>query len=146
MMIDEALKRFGVTPDEARAKVYPGTDRHRPPARLSRDEIKKLGLNELLRHFLGTARFERAKLIPNNLVALSSSNDVISGNVKQYLVRIDLRNRVITHDCDDWKKNMKSRLMCKHLGRAFLTIGRAEATAVLRRILSEKDQWTFNAP
>jgi hypothetical protein len=77
---------------------------------------------------------------------LSSGNDVISGNVKQYPVQIDLKNRVITHDCDDWKKHMKSRLMCKHLGRVFPAIGKVEATAVLRRILSEKDQWTFNAP
>ena len=66
--------------------------------------------------------------------------------VKQYSVQIDLKNRVITHDCDDWKKHMKSRLMCKHLGRVFLAIGKVEATAVLRRILSEKDRWTFNAP
>jgi len=144
--IDEALKRFGVTPDEARAKVYPGTDRRRPPTRLSKDEIKKLDLDGLLQRFLGAARLERAKSIPDNLVALSSGNDVISGNVKQYSVQIDLKNRVITHDCDDWKKHMKSRLMCKHLGRVFLAIGKAEATAVLRRILSEKDRWTFNAP
>jgi hypothetical protein len=144
--IDEALKRFGVTPDEARAKVYPGTDRRRPPTRLSKEEIKKLDLDGLLQRFLGAARLERAKSIPDNLVALSSGNDVISGNVKQYSVQIDLKNRVITHDCDDWKKHMKSRLICKHLGRVFLAIGKLEATAVLRRILSEKDRWTFNAP
>jgi len=144
--IDEALKRFHMTPDEAHGTVYSRTDRRRLPAELSNDEIEKLDLDELLQRSLGRARFERAKSIPGNLVSLSSSGDVISGTVKQYLVHIDLKKRVITHNCDDWKKNMKSRLMCKHIGRAFLTIGKEDATALLRRILSEKDQWTFNAP
>lgn len=70
---------------------------------------------------------------------------LISGNVKQYKVKIDLKNRVITHDCDDWKKNMRSKLVCKHLGKAFLVMGNTRATTILRRILSEIDNWTFNA-
>ncbi len=66
--------------------------------------------------------------------------------MKRYLVRIDLKNRVITHDCVDWKKNMRSKPMCKDLGKAFLAIDNRKAIAVLREILSEIDDWTFNAP
>ena len=72
--------------------------------------------------------------------------DLISGNVKQYSVKIDLKSRVIAHDCDDWKKNMRSKLICKHLGKAFLAIGNKRAATILRQILSEIDDWTFNAP
>jgi len=144
--IDEALKRFSITADEA-LPSRPRTDRRRPPKRISRNEPCKLDLEALLQRFLGNARLERAKSIPDNLVSLSGAEgDLISGNVKQYSVKIDLKNRVITHDCDDWKKNMRSKLMCKHLGKTFLAIGNVKAITILRQILSETDDWTFNAP
>ena len=144
--IDEALKRFGTTADEALAP-RPRTDRGKPLKRASTDELGELDLEELLQRFLGNARLERAKSIPDNLVSLSGLEDnAISGTVKQYMVKIDLENRVITHDCDDWKKNVRSKLMCKHLGKAFLVIGDRRATTILRQILSETDDWTFNAP
>jgi len=145
--IDEALKRFALTTDDARAPSPPRTVRRKSPSRPPTNELEKLGLDDLLQRFLGRARFERAKSIPDNLVSLSGLGaEIISGNVKQYRVQIDLKNRVITHDCDDWKKNMRSKLMCKHLGKAFMVIGQAKATAILRQMLSEKDDWTFNAP
>lgn len=144
--IDDVLKRFGTTTHETLAPRA-RTDRRKPPKRLSRDESRRLDLEELLQRFLGKARLERAESIPDSLVSLSAlENDVISGNVKQYSVKIDLKNRVITHDCDDWKKNMRSKLMCKHLGKTFLTIGNERATTVLKQILSEIDDWAFNAP
>ena len=144
--IDEALKQFGTESGEVPASRR-GTSRRRLPKQISRNELRKLDLEALLQRFLGNARLERAKSIPDNLVSLSGlEHDLISGNVKRYLVRIDLKNRTITHDCDDWKKNMRSKLMCKHLGKAFLAIGNRRATAILRDILSEIDDWTFNAP
>jgi hypothetical protein len=144
--IDGALKRFGITSDETLTS-RPRTDRRRPPKRISRDELGKVDLEALLQRFLGSARLERARSIPDNLVSLSGlEDDLISGNVKQYSIKIDLKSKVIAHDCDDWKKNMRSKLMCKHLGKAFLAIGNKRAAAILRQILSEIDDWTFNAP
>jgi len=144
--IDEALKRFGVSTDQVRAPPRRPSGR-RSPTQVSKNEIDKLRLDELLHRFLGTARLERAKSIPDELVSLSSlSDDSVSGNVKQYLIQIDLGNKTITHDCDDWRRSMKSKLMCKHLGKAFLVIGDPKASAILRRILSEIDDWTFRAP
>lgn len=145
--INEALKRFGIMTDEARPPLPPRTYRRKSPRRASRNELDKLGLDELLQRFLGAARLERAKSIPDSLVSLSSlDRDAIVGNVKQYTVQINLKNKVITHDCDDWKKHMRSKLMCKHLGKAFLVIGNSRAAAILRQIVSELDNWTFNAP
>ena len=144
--IDEALRRFGTEFGEVSAS-RPRTNRRKLPKQISRNELDRLDLEALLQRFLGNARLERAKLIPDNLVSLPRlEHDLISGNVKRYLVRIDLKNKSITHDCDDWKKNMQSKLMCKHLGKAFLVIGNRKATAILRQILSEIDNWTFNVP
>ena len=144
--IDEALIRFGIAGGQTIAS-RPRTGTRKQPRRLSKKQLSKLDLDKLLRRFLGGARLNRAKSIPDDLTSLSGlEDDVVSGNVKQYSVNIDLKNRVITHDCDDWKKNMRSKLMCKHLGKAFLVIGDKRATIILRRILSETDDWTFNAP
>jgi len=144
--IDEALKRFGASPDRFAASVRKTTKR-KIPRRIPRNELSKLDLDGLLQRFLGDARLERAKSIPDDLVSLSRlEHGLISGNVKQYVIRIDLKNKTITHDCDDWKKNMRSKLMCKHLGKAFLAIGPTKANAILGAILSEIDDWTFKAP
>jgi hypothetical protein len=144
--IDEALKRFSIVDDET-AAPRPRIDRRRPLKRSSIDELNRLDLEGLLQRFLGNARLERARSIPDNLVSLSGlEHNVMAGNVKQYKIKIDLKNKVITHDCDDWKKNIRSRLMCKHLGKAFLAIGNRRATTILRRILSEIDDWTFSTP
>jgi hypothetical protein len=144
--IDKALKRFGIDADET-VVPQPRIDRRNPLKRPPSDELNELDIEGLLQRFLGNARLERARSIPDNLVSLSGlEHNVVSGNVKQYKVKIDLKNRVITHDCDDWKKNMRSKLMCKHLGKAFLVIDGSRATTILRRILSEIDDWTFNAP
>jgi hypothetical protein len=145
--IDEALKRFRITTDEARPPSSPRTYRRKSPKRASRNELDKLGLDELLLRFLGAARLERAKSIPDSLVSLSSlDRDAIVGNVKEYTVQINLKNKVITHDCDDWKNHMRSKLMCKHLGKAFLMVGKSKAAAILKQMLSELDDWTFSAP
>jgi hypothetical protein len=70
----------------------------------------------------------------------------IDGKVKEYLVKIDLANRTILHDCQDWRKNMDSKSMCKHLGKLLLTLDQKRATDLLRDILKNKNQWKFNAP
>lgn len=144
--IDEALKRFGITTEDLQSPLPPRIDGRKPASRISKKQVDGLSLDDLLQRLLGAARFERAKSIPDHQVSLSSlSGDLISGKVKQYSVQIDLKNRLIEHDCDDWKKHSKSKLMCKHLGKVFLTLGDAKATAILRGVLSEIERWTFSA-
>lgn len=144
--IDEALKRFGITADEPQEHLLPTRPARKLPSRLSKSELERLDLDHLLERLLGTARFERAKALPDALVSLSSlGNDVVSGKVKQYSVKIDMKNKIVVHDCDDWKRQSKSRMMCKHLGKAFLILGDPTASEILRQILSEKNRWTFSA-
>jgi len=142
--IDEALRRFGAgTKETLESRPRPDKSKLR---KASTEELGRLDMVALLERFLGAARLERAKSISDDLVSLYGlEEDIISGRVKQYLIRIDLKNRTITHDCDDWKKRMRSKLMCKHLGKVFLTIGNRRATEILRQMLGEIDDWTFNA-
>ena len=113
----------------------------------SRKKIEQLSLDELLRIFLGAARLKRVGEIQDSLMFISNiTPERINANVKDYVVQIDLKNRTISHDCEDWRRNMESKNMCKHLGKLLLGLGPNTATGLLQDILKYKDEWTFTAP
>jgi len=62
------------------------------------------------------------------------------------VVEIELKNRTMLHDCQDWRKNVASKNMCKHLGKFLLTLDEKRATNFLREVLVNKGKWTFAAP
>lgn len=137
--INQALEKF--------AKSGPSTSVRRPPPKVPSRKADELTLEQLLRLFLGAARLQRAKEIDDVLVTVSdSASDHILGKVKQYVVEIDLKNRTVLHDCQDWRKNMASKNMCKHLGKFLLALDEKRATNILREVLVNKDKWTFAAP
>ena len=137
--IDEALKRF----EQAGSKRT-----RRPTLKPStRKKIEELSLEDLLRLFLNAARLERAAGIKNSLVSVSKTTaETVEGTVKDYIVQIDQKNHTIMHDCQDWRKNMDSRNMCKHLGKFLLTLDRHRATDLLQDILRNREQWRFITP
>lgn len=136
--IDEALKKFEQAGSPRARRPIPRTP--------SRKKIEELSLKELLKLFLGAARLERAEEIGDSLVSISETTpDEINGKVKDYVVQIDLKNHTISHDCQDWLKNMDSKNMCKHLGKLLLSLDQKRATDLLQNILRDKDQWKFIA-
>jgi len=83
----------------------------------------------------------------DSLVSISQEDsDVTEGRVKDYTFRIDIPNRTITHDCQDWQNNMSSKNLCKHLGKVFLVLDDGKSTSILRQIIREMGQWSFTAP
>lgn len=137
--IDQALEKFGKTGATVR--------RRGPPQNATSRRVEELSLDQLLRLFLGATRLHRAMEMDDSLVSISdSSPEHLAGKVKEYVVDIDLKNRKIMHDCQDWAKNIDSSNMCKHLGKFLLTIDRDRATNLLREILSNMKKWTFSAP
>jgi hypothetical protein len=137
--IDEALKRFA--PSGLR-----GAERPSPKAP-ARKKIEQLSLNELFRIFLGAARLKRAAEIQDSLMFISNiTPERIDANVKDYVVHVDLKNRTISHDCQDWRRNMESKNMCKHLGKLLLGLEPSMVMGLLQDILKHKDEWKFTAP
>ena len=137
--IDEALKSF-----EKQTRTSARRPTPKPPARKKIDELT---LEDLLHLFAGAARLKRALEMDDSLISISETpTDEISGKVKDYLVRIDLKNHTILHDCEDWRKNMDSKNMCKHLGKFMLSLDEGRATKLLRDVLENKEQWKFTAP
>jgi len=138
--IDEALKKF-----EARAL---SNKSKRPPLKIpAKKNIEEMPLNDLLKLFLGAARLARVDEIDDSVVSISkTSSDELAGKVKDYVIEIDLKNRTILHDCQDWRKNIDSKNMCKHLGKFLRTLGNERATNLLRDIIKNREAWRFVAP
>ena len=83
----------------------------------------------------------------DSLVSIDKENShVIEGRVKGYIVRIDIPNRTIVHNCQDWQNNMASKQLCKHLGKLFLVLDDGKSASILRQMLREKDIWSFISP
>lgn len=137
--INQALEKFG--------KLASSTSKRRPPPKVPSRKVEELSLDQLLKLFLGAARLQRAKEIDDSLVSVSDlTPDHFGGMVKDYVVEIDLKKRTILHNCEDWRKNLESKNMCKHLGKFLLTLDEKRATDLLREVLVDKDEWTFTAP
>ena len=139
--INQALQKIEGKSQSSKPKKRP------PPTVPKSKPVDELSLDQLLRLFLGAPRLQRAREIDDSLVSISGiAEDELAGKVKEYTVHVDLKNRTITHDCQDWQKNTDSKTMCKHLGKFMLSLDEARATGIMRQVLRELDQWTFRAP
>lgn len=142
--INEALERFGVAVKTKGGEIEAEAGIIQADVPMDKD-IDRMSLEELLKVFLGTNRLASAQAIPGSVVSVDRASDtLLSGTVKAYTIRIDLQERRIEHDCVDFRTNRaKARLLCKHLGTFLLHIDRGQAQRLLRRLLRERDTWTF---
>lgn len=94
----------------------------------------------------GNRRLKRGLHIPDEEVNISVEEGKIEGGVKNYKVAIDLENRTIYHDCEDWKKISEGKRICKHLVKFFLSLPEDLARKILRDIVDNIDEWEFRHP
>jgi len=99
-----------------------------------------------LGRFLDANRLDRAKRIDSRDVEISRDGNAISGHVKDYRVEVDPGARAIVHDCEDWGKLVHRKDFCKHVGKFFLSLPKAEALTLLEAIAANRDAWTFSMP
>jgi len=133
--INEALKKFEARKGKRSSSIAPTGD------------VEKMSLKQLLRVLLGPARLKRATEIDDSLLVITSeTGDRIEAKVKDYVVQIDFKNQTILHDCQDWRNNMASKNMCKHLGKLFLALDERKAIDLSRNVLKQKEAWKFTAP
>jgi hypothetical protein len=142
--INEALNRFGVAVKIRGGQMEDEAGTIQADVPLNKD-IDKMTFEELLQVFLGTNRLASAKGLAPEVVSVDKETEtLLAGRVKDYSVRIDRKEKVVEHDCVDFKTNRAvGRLMCKHLGAFLMRADRAKAIRLLRELLRERDHWTF---
>jgi len=101
-------------------------------------------LRNLLLEMTDEARLERGGDIRDEEVIIEESGDShISANIRKYLIEIDLKERTLLHNCDDWRKGLGTKRICKHVCKLFLTLPQEQSLHVLKNIIEEKERWTF---
>ncbi len=99
----------------------------------------------ILRALAGEKRFARGLEISDRDVSVEMLGDSVAGRVKEYVVEISTRDRRIYHNCEDWRKQLESKRFCKHMVKFFLKIPRDTALRILNDIVSNIDEWDFEA-
>ncbi len=142
--INDALTHFGVPVALGPSGKEPEAATIQADIPVNKD-IDRLTLDELLLAFLGQNRLASAREVPADQIHVDKeSKSLISGSVKEYSVVIDLVEERIEHDCVDFRRNRaRGKLLCKHIGAFLLRVDPKAVTSLLRRLLRERDRWTF---
>jgi len=103
-----------------------------------------LSVADHLTHFMDARRLGRAEKISDSDLSVTESGDEsIKARLRDYYIEVDMGNQVIKHNCDDWRKGMHRKRMCKHLGKLFLSLPPGQSKRVLERIWKDVDGWVF---
>jgi hypothetical protein len=70
----------------------------------------------------------------------------IEAKIRDYFIEINLEKRTLTHNCDDWRKGLGIRRICKHIGKLFLQLPSETSTSILEDMIKEKDKRRFHVP
>jgi len=71
------------------------------------------------------------------------SEALIRAKVREYTIELNPKEKVLRHDCDDWRKGLGTRRICKHIARLFMTVSLKQGKEILRDIIENKDSWRF---
>jgi len=109
--------------------------------------LSELGVEDLLLKMTDRARFDRAKKIRDEeLIIEKSTERKVEAKIRDYFIQIDLEKRILAHNCDDWRKGLGIRRVCKHIGKLFLQLPSETSTSILEDMIKEKDKWRFRLP
>jgi uncharacterized protein YecE (DUF72 family) len=108
-----------------------------------REIILTRDLNAMLSLFIDRKRLERALEEKDNVRIIEHDNNVLAGTVKDYSFKINLVDKTIVHDCEDWRKRLSTKQFCKHIGGVFLYLAKDDAVNILIDIITNIDEWKF---
>jgi len=111
------------------------------------DENKDGNLIDLLRTLMDQERLDKAKRIKDDILTIidiSAKNFEIT--IKQYIIKVNLYDRTIVHNCHDWRKNLPKKRLCKHLAKVFLKLPSDYSFKILKDLVNKREQWKFEVP
>lgn len=107
----------------------------------------KPSITELLLELTDQGRLDRGSEIRDEEIILDEITDKhIISTIRAYTVKMDLSEKIISHNCDDWKKGVGTKRLCKHLCKLFLTLQEEQSLQILEDLINEKDKWDFEYP
>ncbi len=103
---------------------------------------KNMDFSSLIAYFVTPERLKRAEQIADDEMQITGQTEErIEATIREYHIRIDMRNRTLLHDCADWEKVMSTRRLCKHIAKLLLSIDKQKATEVLLGLYEKEESW-----
>ncbi len=108
------------------------------------EKIEKMSLQELLEVLMPPHKIRRAKRIKDEEVTIQEATDKrVRALIRDYHLLIDIKKRIVLHDCADWSRCIPVKQFCKHVGKVMISLPEKRAVEILRRICLERDEWEF---
>ena len=103
-----------------------------------------LSVADYLLRFTDARRIARAeKIKDSDLQITHSSKELVEAQIRDYYIEVDMKSRVLKHNCDDWRKGKGIKRICKHVGKLFLKLPPSQAKGILEAMWVKKDNWIF---
>lgn len=107
-------------------------------------EPKDATLESLLNYFATPERLRRAEQIQDSELTIAKQTDQqIEAALREYHISVDIKDRIIMHDCADWTKIASTKKLCKHIAKLLLTIDKRKATEILKDLYKQEETWQF---
>lgn len=100
-------------------------------------------VEKLVQAFLEGGRFERAKELMDKVIVEEMGKTVIRARIKEYHVTVDVVERRLGHNCDDWAKRAGQKQFCKHVAAFFLALEQKESVRILTDVCRNLSSWLF---
>lgn len=108
------------------------------------EQLSSAGVEDLLHSLMSETRIDRAKLIlPEDIRVIQEQAQLVEANVRGYRIQVEMENRIIRHDCQDWQKGITEKRLCKHLGALLLSIRPDLAQEILVDTIRSREKWVF---
>jgi len=99
---------------------------------------------KLVKLFVDKRRFERAMQISDDEVSVEElSPSMVRAKIRDYVIIIDVENKILLHDCADFARVSVVKQFCKHVTKLFSLLPSDLALKILRQMYGELDEWTF---
>ena len=102
----------------------------------------ELSIEDLLLHMSDKRRLERGRTITDaELVVEESSEGMIRAKIRRYTIEVNRTTKVLKHDCDDWRKGLGMKRLCKHVIKLFLILPSEDSRQILTDLIENADTW-----
>jgi len=63
--------------------------------------------------------------------------------MREHIIELDLRERIPRHNCDDWRKGLAVKRLCKHVAKPSLVLPLEVSEKILKDTIENMESWRF---
>jgi len=107
-------------------------------------DVPERNLRRLLLELTDLGRIQRGSRIKDEDLTIQESSDQnIKAKVKDYIVEFYPKEKILRHNCDDWRKGLEEKRLCKHVVKVLLSINPKRAQNLIQNMIENKRDWKF---